>query len=103
MTKANLFSFIERESDDPKQRNAGVVDIFVETYTPDQFKLFHDDVKESPNGKRKDGTALEKYYRSWRTYQFSDHMPMWVRIETNDSDSYLEKWRTSLRKQLRQT
>jgi hypothetical protein len=27
---------------------------------------------------------------TWRTYQFSDHKPMWVRLSTNDSRAYLE-------------
>jgi len=29
----------------------------------------------------------------WRTYQLSDHKPMWVRLNTNDSRAYLESSR----------
>jgi|GEM_PF-153436 len=28
-------------------------------------------------------------YRSWRTYQMSDHLPMWLEIRTDFSDEYL--------------
>lgn len=29
-------------------------------------------------------------YRQWRTHQISDHLPMWVEIETDFGDAYLE-------------
>ena len=28
-------------------------------------------------------------YRDWRTHQISDHLPMWVEIETDFADAYL--------------
>jgi endonuclease/exonuclease/phosphatase family metal-dependent hydrolase len=30
-------------------------------------------------------------YSDWRTYQLSDHQPLWVRLKVNDSGAYLEK------------
>lgn len=29
-------------------------------------------------------------YRAWRTHQMSDHLPMWVEIETDFADAYLQ-------------
>jgi hypothetical protein len=29
------------------------------------------------------------YYRDWRTYQVSDHLPMWIELETDFSEQYL--------------
>ncbi len=37
---------------------------------------------------RKDPGA---YYRQWRTFQMSDHLPMWVEIGIDFSDAYLER------------
>jgi hypothetical protein len=31
------------------------------------------------------------YYRQWRTFQMSDHLPMWVEIGIDFSDAYLER------------
>ncbi|MCV7286694.1 endonuclease/exonuclease/phosphatase family protein [Mycolicibacterium wolinskyi] len=33
----------------------------------------------------------EAFYRKWRTWQISDHMPLWVKITTDFADDYLEK------------
>ncbi|SOC00336.1 endonuclease [Rhodobacter maris] len=32
-------------------------------------------------------------YRDWRTHQISDHLPMWVEIETDFADAYLQSLR----------
>lgn len=32
----------------------------------------------------------ERRFVTWRSYQMSDHLPMWVRIRVNDSDAYLD-------------
>lgn len=95
-TKADLVSFIDREADEPKERNAGVFNIFNRIFTPGQFALYGADAEKSPNGRGLAGEALKDYYLDWRTYQFSDHMPMWVRIEVNDSDSFLKRWHDDL-------
>ncbi len=34
--------------------------------------------------------SLEKYYDEWRTFQMSDHLPLWVELEIDFSDQYLE-------------
>jgi len=71
---------------------SGVLEIFDELFTPAQFAEYMDDVAKSPNGKKKaNEAALKKYYTAeWRTYQISDHKPMWVRLRTNDSPKYLQ-------------
>ena len=34
---------------------------------------------------------MEQYYlKKWRTWQMSDHLPMWIELEIDFSDSYLE-------------
>ncbi len=40
---------------------------------------------------RKTDTSLKAYYKKWRTFQASDHLPLWVEIEINFTDKYLEK------------
>jgi exonuclease III len=70
---------------------AGSVDIFKNVYTPDQLDQFKDQVDASPNSQLKEAKAdPEAYYLDWRTYQFSDHAPLWVRLKVNDSENYLK-------------
>ncbi len=39
----------------------------------------------------KSGPDIEKYYRtSWRTFQMSDHLPLWVELKIDFSNQYLE-------------
>ncbi|MEO1033000.1 MAG: endonuclease/exonuclease/phosphatase family protein [Bacteroidota bacterium] len=40
---------------------------------------------------RKTDEALKAYYKKWRTFQMSDHLPLWIEIEINFTDKYLEK------------
>lgn len=34
-------------------------------------------------------------FKDWRTYQMSDHMPLWVRLSVNDSTDYLKRLKVS--------
>ncbi len=66
---------------------AGSVDIYKHLYTADQFSDYEAAVKASPNAAKKDD--IEQYYLEWRTYQYSDHAPLWVRLQVDDSAKYL--------------
>jgi exonuclease III len=35
-------------------------------------------------------SALKKYYNEWRTFQMSDHLPLWIELEIDFTDKYLE-------------
>ncbi|MEZ5308742.1 MAG: endonuclease/exonuclease/phosphatase family protein [Pyrinomonadaceae bacterium] len=34
--------------------------------------------------------SLREYYEEWRTFQMSDHLPLWVELEIDFSEEYLE-------------
>lgn len=38
----------------------------------------------------KTGDELVKYYNTWRTFQMSDHLPMWVELKVDFTEDYLE-------------
>ncbi|MDX6625550.1 MAG: hypothetical protein QOE56_539 [Solirubrobacterales bacterium] len=69
---------------------AGSVDLYKNLYTADQFEDYKAQAAASPTGSKKKGKNLEDYYLDWRTYQFSDHAPLWVRLPVNDSANYLQ-------------
>lgn len=91
-TKPQVLEYVEKRSPYPKRRNAGIFEIFESVFTKDHFDQYKAAAKKTPNGKRQtDDNELRDYYLDWRTYQFSDHKPMWVCLNTNDSQAYLEQ------------
>ncbi|MGF1500698.1 MAG: endonuclease/exonuclease/phosphatase family protein [Paracoccaceae bacterium] len=38
-----------------------------------------------------DADRREYYWRQWRTWQMSDHLPMWVALKTDFADAYLDR------------
>lgn len=97
-TKPEIIEYVESRARNPLRRNAGVVPLFENIFSDSQFALYKDIVKKSTTaGKKATTTAeLKKAYKTWRTYQFSDHFPMWVRLQTDKSDAYLERLHSSL-------
>ena len=41
-----------------------------------------------------DEALMHKYYDEWRTFQASDHLPLWVEIKIDFSDQYLDYLKT---------
>lgn len=40
-------------------------------------------------GAERDAEGKRRYYRDWRTYQMSDHLPMWIELGIDFSRQYL--------------
>ena len=89
-TKRNVLEYIEKPSSNPLERNAGILDIHKNLYAKDQWKTYKPQMIKSTKGKNKSDAQLERYFSQWLTYQLSDHKPLWVRINTNESAGYLE-------------
>jgi len=49
---------------------------------------------ESYNEASQSEDSLKDYYKEWRTFQASDHLPLWVEIEIDFSEKYLEYLKT---------
>ena len=75
--------------------SAGVFDIFQSVLGDDSADAYTEDVSGCTCGKNAEtDEKLTAVYHQWRTFQLSDHKPMWVRLNTNDSTGYLERlWR----------
>jgi len=48
-------------------------------------------VRVNKGDKRTMGQLRNWYYTDWRTYHMSDHLPMWVALEIDFSDDYLDR------------
>jgi endonuclease/exonuclease/phosphatase family metal-dependent hydrolase len=90
-TKPEVIEYVDKAPEDGGLPNGGVFDIFESVFTEDHFEDYKEAARSSPNGSDlADEDELRDYYLTWRTYQFSDHKPMWVRLNTNESQAYLE-------------
>lgn len=79
---------------------AGVFDFFDHVFTDDDERIYrpyiddyiaarHTAGSKSPKQPKTDrGRATQ--YRTWRTHQLSDHLPMWAEFRTDFSTEYLE-------------
>lgn len=70
-------------------RNAGIFEMFESLYRPQDLDEYRALVTATSEGKKTEEAKLPKYFTEWRTYQLSDHKPMWVRLKANASDEYL--------------
>ncbi|OYY90437.1 MAG: endonuclease [Sphingomonas sp. 28-66-16] len=69
----------------------GIVHIFDDVFTDDDLPLYADALPK--NDLEADATAKATtpaaIYKKWRTFQMSDHHPLWIEIATDFSTQYL--------------
>jgi endonuclease/exonuclease/phosphatase family metal-dependent hydrolase len=84
--------------DDPRFRvvDGGLVDMFECVFrdTAEDLALYQplmppDDPESDERSRATTPAAL---YRKWRTWQLSDHRPLWIEIETDFADHYLTEF-----------
>ena len=89
-TRPGVLEYTETPTPDGKPR-AGIFEIFRNVFTEAQLDDYQAAASATTAGDDKTGDELRDYYLDWRTYQFSDHLPMWIQLRVNDSSSYLER------------
>lgn len=71
--------------------NAGIFNFFNSVFRETDFATYHP-ISKNPDGWGNDDAKREKYFSSqWRTWQMSDHLPMWVELKIDFTESYLER------------
>jgi len=63
--------------------NAGVFNFYDHVYREADAEAYAPDVPVSKSGK-------PGKFKDWRTYQMSDHLPMWIELRVDFSHEYLE-------------
>lgn len=95
-TKENVIEFVDSQSDDPLKRNAGVFRLFLSAFRKNQIDNYKEAMKKTSNlNSAQYAGDFEKYFEDWRTYQLSDHNPLWVRLQVNESQAYLDRLKKS--------
>jgi|SRR5215216_4565036 len=90
-------AFIAPELEDQLQLSeAGVFNYYEHVYRTEDEQLYVSEMGEGYHRKA-DGTERTEqggttYYRTyWRTYQMSDHLPMWIQLKTDFGEDFLKK------------
>ena len=81
---------------DPRFRvvTGGIVDMYADVFrdTEEDRSIYAPLMPaEDPEEEGEKEATREGLYRKWRTWQMSDHAPLWVEIETDFTDDYLER------------
>jgi endonuclease/exonuclease/phosphatase family metal-dependent hydrolase len=73
--------------------DGGMIDLFEDVFRDgaEDMALYAAHVPRRDPDPQSGGRAAtpEQLYRMWRTWQMSDHAPLWIQIETDFADSYL--------------
>ena len=72
---------------------AGVFDYYAQVYREEDEAAYAGEMGDAylktKEGEERDERARTTYYKTWRTYQMSDHLPMWIELETDFGEEYL--------------
>jgi exonuclease III len=74
-----VINFVDKPAEEGRPGNSGVFDVFKSVFR------FEDESKYT-----KEKGDDRRTFKTWRSYQVSDHLPMWVRIDVNDADEYID-------------
>jgi endonuclease/exonuclease/phosphatase family metal-dependent hydrolase len=81
-----------------KVAGGGMVDMFARVFrdTDDDFEIYQDRLPERPRAEDDDPApdSPRDLYRKWRTWQMSDHRPLWIEVETDYTEHYLDQFAT---------
>lgn len=92
---AHFYDQIAVRAKDPRFKvvGGGMIDMFQDVFrdTPEDRALYapHMPTKDPEKDPKYSTKSAEGLYRKWRTWQMSDHSPLWVEIQTDFADDYL--------------
>lgn len=72
--------------------NAGVLDFYEAVYNDNEKEVYYEDFCLTMKGNNKEYSKeiFNKKFKEWKTYQMSDHLPLWVEFDINYSEDYLK-------------
>lgn len=90
-TAKGELDYLDTEPDGTNNARAGAVDLYENLYTPAQRQDYVAQMAEATSSDNKGALKdPQAYFEKWRTWQMSDHFPLWVRLKVNDSTEYLQ-------------
>jgi endonuclease/exonuclease/phosphatase family metal-dependent hydrolase len=74
-----------------KSSCAGVFDFSTLLYPADEAEAYGGAMLRSAGEKYLASKSSKDFYRNWRTFQVSDHLPLWLELRTDFSEAFLAK------------
>ena len=72
-------------------QRAGAFDFTETLYTPQDLSQYREYFDEKYVNEKTE-QQIEKYYLTkWRTFEMSDHLPLWIELKVDFSNQYLGK------------
>jgi len=89
-------AFFENDKRLETTGQAGAFDFFATVFRdPDDEAVYAEAMGggyiTDSKGKTRDAKSKRGYWQKWRTFQMSDHLPLWVELKIDYSDEYLER------------
>ncbi|MDH6343281.1 endonuclease/exonuclease/phosphatase family metal-dependent hydrolase [Parabacteroides sp. PFB2-12] len=79
-----------------KDQRAGAFNFTQSVYTPQDLATYRP-YFDKKNTEGKTEKEITSYYMSkWRTFQMSDHLPLWVELKVDFSDQYLDRMKKEI-------
>jgi hypothetical protein len=74
-----------------KVTRGGIYDMYSQVFRDRDFAVYKSSMPKKDPEKKNAVSDPRKYYRKWRTWQMSDHKPLWVAIDTDFADDYIRR------------
>lgn len=74
---------------DPAKESAGV--FYIDKVLYNDWSVYEGEMRNTKQGKGKHDSTLKDYFKTWKTFQTSDHHLMWVQLKTDSSREYLTR------------
>jgi len=89
-------AFIAPEVQDQLELSrSGVFNVYDYVYRKEDEALYAEGMgkayTEMKERKKRDEKVRSTYYNTWRTFQMSDHLPMWIELKIDFGKQYLER------------
>ncbi|MCL2664626.1 MAG: endonuclease/exonuclease/phosphatase family protein [Defluviitaleaceae bacterium] len=73
------------------KQHAGAFDFTESVYTADDLPVYSGYFPEKYTKDKTDKQISTYYMSNWRTFEMSDHLPMWIELKVDFSNQYLKK------------
>lgn len=72
-----------------RSTEAGIFNFSTVLYKDDEADLHREAMEWSAPEQFKKAKDKQKFYKNWRTFQVSDHLPLWIELQTDFANNYL--------------
>ena len=84
-----------REMAPTEEERCGVLDLFSVLYRDEDEATYAPEMGQAylktSRGEVRDAAQRRRYYHAWRTFQLSDHLPMWAEVQIDFGAEYLRR------------